>query len=176
LKLLPGGADFEDCRPETSAKKPNLRNCRDFLRTGKTNRRDETGWLTTQVRGEPVSAVKTGKNTGKSRYPAGKPRLVPRPSLIFRVFLTCSLTKYNREHDCDNRERHRQKQGKFATPTAIAWDQTLDVALPRGSPPPSHEAGKLLTLPGNGALSEYLDRVMIQSELDLRYATPQSIL
>jgi hypothetical protein len=134
-------------------------------------------WLADDaVRGEPVSAVKTGKNTGKSRYPAGKPRLVPRPSLIFRVFLTCSLTKYNREHDCDNRERHRQKQGKFATPTAIAWDQTLDVALPRGSPPPSHEAGKLLTLPGNGALSEYLDRVMIQSELDLRYAAPQSIL
>ena len=48
LKLAVGEPEFENCRPETSAQKPNLRKCLSFSKTWKLASRDQTGWLTTQ--------------------------------------------------------------------------------------------------------------------------------
>ena len=47
-------------------------------------------WLDAAVRSEPVSAVKTGKNTGKSRFSDAKSCLVPGRSRFFGIY--CPFT------------------------------------------------------------------------------------
>jgi hypothetical protein len=69
VKPAAGALEFEDCRPETSAWKPNPRKCRSFSQTRKPNRRDPTGWLTTQSLANwsrAANSLLTEKFTGTS--------------------------------------------------------------------------------------------------------------
>ncbi|MGO9462076.1 MAG: haloacid dehalogenase-like hydrolase [Rhodomicrobium sp.] len=45
LKPAAAGLKFEDCAPETAAKKPKPRKYRSFSQTGESSHRDQTGWL-----------------------------------------------------------------------------------------------------------------------------------
>jgi hypothetical protein len=55
------------CRPETRARQPNPRECRQFSQSRKSNRRDRTGWLRMQsnaYRSPEINSAITGKFTG----------------------------------------------------------------------------------------------------------------
>ena len=72
-------------------------------------------------------------------------KVAPRASsaLIFRVFLARSLTKNNREGDCDNRERHQPRTGKSCRPNCNRVDKPWTLRCARGSPPESYQASPI---------------------------------